>query len=246
MSKKYQRRSEFRAHIFSNVRDEMWKLLKEFKIPATWGYRIELTGSAITDDPKYQDYSLEFFALDSAVWGKAGKTSLVYPLEDGRELYVWVARIRCKPQTIATYQELWCAEINQEAGKPYGWQSWMITTRIPRESVKKETAILLNGLPLFEKAHEWTNGYSKERIEEILFPAAELYAESEPQAKFKVKQLADRYVPLTGLAHYPLSRESTYFYFKKYQGLKEAVNKKFTDKQEWINGGGKLSTERRN
>jgi hypothetical protein len=148
----------------------MWPLLETFQIPTVVGIRVELPGTNITDDPKYHSYSLEFFALDPLIVGEAAKTNLVWPLEDGRELYVWVRRLQSE-LTRVTYQELFHPGL--------GWQAWIVTTLVPREDVKRETALLLDGLPLFDKSHEWSNGYSREEISKILFDAAEMYADSD-------------------------------------------------------------------
>jgi hypothetical protein len=237
-NKRYRRRSEFRTRIFPGVRDRMWPLLMEFGIPTEWGFRAEVKGADITDDPKFHDYSLEFFALDPATVGDAGKTSMVYPLEDGRELYVWVWRLLCEPRTRVTYQELWCANLWPGTQKPTGWQSWIVATLVPREDVKRETALLLDGLPLFDKFQERSNGYSREQAAEIFFRAAELYAENEPDApRFNVKHWVSVY--MSGLrGGYPVSRENAYYYFKKYKGLRQEVIDRFTKRQRELQDGG--------
>ena len=125
--------------------------------------------------------------------------------------------------------------------KAYGWQGFTVMTCIPQDKVKQETDILFNGLPLFDKVEEWTNGYSREELEKVLFPAAELYAECDPDAeRIKIARLINEYVPRVD-ARFILSRESAYFYFrKKYKGLREAVTAKFTEKQERIRGRKKV------
>jgi hypothetical protein len=107
----------------------------------------------------------------------------------------------------------------------------IITTGIPRERVKRETALLMDGINLFQMIHERIHGLTREQVTNVLLNAADLYGESEPEAeRFNVKRYAEKYVASIRWS-YPLTRENVYFYFKKYEGLRKEVTDRFKEKQ---------------